>query len=397
MSDELRKLPEETLFEYELRLGQNKDTYGIGWSEIASLLNSASGDNEFTESKWRKEIQNFMTAYNEFIKHDIGTEKLLEQEQKILEQRKKLQVYTNLRHKDARISGRQDLITDELVEKWNKLDVPTPLFSPSKTSKEQSYVLSLGDIHFGKFGKSISNKYSEEIAINRMNKILSETVEFIQQHNSDHIDIITGGDSIDGMLRISQLQAIQDGYIDQTIKFSRFYASWLNEFSKYTNLNVHYLTSSNHSQIRPLSSKRNDFPGEDLEKVIAAYTHDVLINNDRIKFNTYKDGFAEFDLQGYNICSLHGHQVKKDKNIINRLSALHRKFYDYCFMFHFHYEGLDTLGSGVDNNIQLIQCPSVCGSDSYSDGLLTSAMPSALITTFTQGKGKTDTHEIILN
>jgi hypothetical protein len=396
MSDELSKFPSESLFEYELRLGQNKDTYGIGWSEIASLLNSASGDNEFTESKWRKEIQNFMTAYNEFVKHDIGTEKLLEQEQKILEQRKMLQVYTNLRHKDARITGRQDLITDELVEKWNKLEVPSPRFSPSLSSPKQSHVLSVGDIHFGKFGESLNNSYSEEKAINRMNQVLSETVEFIEDHKSDHIDLITGGDDIDGMLRISQLQAIQDGYIDQTIKFSRFYASWLNEFSKYTNLNVHFLTSANHSEIRPFNTKRGQFPGEDLEKVIAAYTHDVLINNDRIKFNTYKDGFAEFNVQGYNICSLHGHQVKKDKNIINRLSALHRKFYDYCFMFHFHYEGLDTLGSGVDNNIQLIQCPSVCGSDGYSDGLLTSAMPSALITTFTQGKGKTDTHEIIL-
>lgn len=396
MSDELRKLPEESFFSWELRLGQNKDTYNIDWKTIGDLLNSESG-NEFTSDKWRKEIQNFMTAYSHFAEDNIGTEKLLEQEQKILEQRKKLQVYTNLRHKDARLSARQSLITDELVEKWDKLPVPSPLFSPYNSNSPESHILSLGDIHFGKFGESLNNSYDEEKAINRMNEILSETVSFLQYKHKNYIDTIIGGDSIDGMLRINQLQAIQDGYIDQTIKFSRFLASWLNEFSKYTKLNIHYLTSSNHTQIRPLGSKRNDFSGEDLEKVIAAYNHDVLINNDRIKFNTYKDGFADFDVQGYNICSLHGHQVKKDKNIINRLSALHRKFYDYCFMFHFHYEGLDTLGSGVDNNIQLIQCPSVCGSDGYSDRLLTSAMPEAMITTLTKGKGKTDTHEIILN
>lgn len=231
-----------------------------------------------------------------------------------------------------------------------------------------------------------------------MNLILKETVEYIQKNNITHLHIINGADSVEGMtLRVSQLQTLQSGFTDQVIKFSKFYAKWLRELSKYVYITIHHVTSSNHTEMRPHGSSRGEFPAEDLEKIIGTYIQDVLENNERIDVKIYDDGFVDFKLLDYNIGSLHGHQLKNKKSSVKDLSNLRRKFYDYIFIAHFHHEGNFTVAETDENNVEVIQIPSVMGSDPYSDTLLVGSKASALITTFTKGKGRTDFHTIILN
>jgi hypothetical protein len=244
----------------------------------------------------------------------------------------------------------------------------------------------------------LNNEYSPEIAKQRMEQLIAEVVDIVETYDLDHIDVINGADSIEGMsLRVSQLQSLSMGFIDQTIQFSKFISSWLNELSKHVKITYHHVPASNHSQIRPFNSSRNEFTSEDLEKVIMNYVHDSLENNPRITVPLYDTDIVKLNIQGYNVWALHGHQLKGKKDAIRDLSNLHRSFIDYLYVAHFHHAGSLTVGESKTNNVELIQIPSVMGSDEYSDSLMTGAKAGAEFAIYEKNKGRRIIHNILLN
>lgn len=94
--------------------------------------------------------------------------------------------------------------------------------------------------------------------------------------------------------------------------------------------------------------------------------------------------------------ALHGHQLKGKKNAIRDLSVLHREFIDCLFVAHFHHAGSLTVGEGSDNDVELVQIPSVMGADEYSDSLMTGAKAGAIFSVFERGKGRTIEYRIKL-
>lgn len=400
MSDfeKVKRQPDEGFMDYQLRIGRNRELYGLSWSEVSVMLNSQPEvEDEYTESKWRKDIQAYLRVHDHLLEKNVGLAELEQKKIEIDEARKKMQTIRVDYHRDVREKARKDLMFEHVKNSIERL--PMPKINPIHKSYNgnRKGILSFGDIHFGKEFKSLNNEYSEGIAKQRMEKLIGETLEIIEREGFDEIDVINGADNIEGMtLRVSQLQSLASGFIDQTIKFSKFYATWLNELSKYVKLNVHQITSSNHTEIRPFNSKRGEFPSEDLERLIGHYVKDVLANNNRININLYDKGFADFELLGFNIASLHGHQLKNNKNAIRDLSMLHRKFFDYLFVYHFHHGNELTVGQGENNNIKILQTPSIMGSDEYSDSLMTGAKPGAAFYVFEEGKGKKITYDIDL-
>lgn len=388
----------ETLLDYMLRLGRNRDVYGLDWSEVSDLLNKDQ-DTEYTESKWRKEIQAYMRVYDHLVAKNVGQDELQDELHKIQEERIKLQTIRIDYNKDKREKSRKDLLFEQLRDGFERL--PSPDFNVNLVEKyklsNRKAVLSFGDIHFGKEFKSINNEYSEEIAKQRMEKLISEVVPILEKEGLTNLEIINGADSIEGMsLRVSQLQSLSIGFVDQTIKFSKFMSSWLNKFSEFANITYRHVPSANHSEIRPHNSKRGEFPAEDLERIIMHYIHDVLENNQRVDVVVDDKGIIDFNILNYNAVALHGHQLRNKKDVIKDLSMLHRKFYDYCFIYHYHHGNNLTVGQGETNNVEIIQSPSIMGSDEYSDSLMTGAKPGAILCVFEEGKGKTIQYNINL-
>jgi hypothetical protein len=392
----------ETHEEYKKRLCQNKDLYDLRWEDIAALWFEVTDDKK-SPDWFRKWWRNYYEGYEDGKKESVGSNEILNEIElkkiELLEERKKLQTVRVEYNKIAREKARRELLFEYAREGFEKLEVVDPKvnidldFNPL-----QQHLLSFGDIHYGKKFKSLHNEYSEEIAINRMNKIIEDTITYLNKNNITHLNVLNLADSIEGMtLRTSQLQSLQSGFVDQVIKFSKYYAKWIRELSKYTNVNLHHIESSNHTEIRPHNSSRNEYPAEDMERIIGMYIHDVLEGHDRVKINLHKGGIAEFSLLDYKFVALHGHQLKGKRNALKDLSFHRRKFYDYCLIGHWHNLDITTVGEGLTNNLQTIQVPSVMGSDEYADSFFTGAKAGALITTFTKGKGLTDIHNIILN
>lgn len=399
----LNRTPDETVLDWQLRIYRNRKLYNLSNEEMADLFYKETGIKK-DESAWRKYLKAFNDGYEYAIETRISNQEILnELEMKRIEleeERKKLQTIRVDYNKLIREKARRDLMFEHLKEGFEKLPIPEINFSPSPLSRDDSkMVLAFGDAHWGKVFESFWNEYNPEIFEERMQKLAEETIAYARKEGFDQLDILSMADSIEGMsLRISQLQSLRVGFIDQAINFSKYMAAWLNELSRYFNkITYHHIPSSNHSEIRPFNSSRNEFPAEDLEKVIINYLHDVLKDNERIEIPIYKDQIIDFEILGANHAATHGHAIKKSKNALKDISWHRQKLYQVLWIAHYHHSDIVSVGENKDMNLDIISIPSICGSDTYSDSLLTGAKAGAIIVVFEKGKGRVDTHNIILN
>ena len=374
----------------------------ITWSKLNEKYNCAFNSGESLRCWIKQQLKKSgeLPSHKEKISKDIKN-KLNEADLKIIElkkEQKRVQTIKLEYNKILRESSRQELLFDEVKSSIKSTE--PPIFTPIiKTINEEKIgVAGISDIHFGKIFQSLTNKYSEEIVYERMNTLINKIVNICKEQKINKIIIINSADSIEGMcLRINQLQNLSIGIVDMTIRFAKFMSEWLNTLSKYLYIDYYHVSECNHSQIRPLGTKANQFPKEDMEKIIMTYIHDVLKNNNRIKIHMFNDDFIEFKIFNYNVIAKQGHNIKNYKNIIKDLSMQHRKFYDYCYLGHVHHGESVTVSEGNNNNCEVLIIPSIMGSDEYSDRLMLGAKAGARLDIYTPQDGRIIGYNIKLN
>lgn len=400
----LKRHSDENLKQWKLRICENYKELGLSnWNEVAEVINKETGDKK-GESAYRKWFTNFNEG-RDYQKEVVaeGNGAIVELELKkieVMEERKKLQAMKNEIHKKTRIKGRNELMYEHVTAAIeNQPSLPLPSFKVLQPNhKQRAAILGFGDEHFGKEFKSLNNEYNEQIYLERMAQLLSDTVECIQKESLNELVVLNGADSVEGMaLRVSQLTPLQYGFMDQVIKYSRYKVEWLKELSKYVKIKYIHIPSANHTELRLHGTSRGEMPKEDVERIIATYIHDMLKENERIEVPLYDDGIVDFNLLEFEFVACHGHQIKNKKNAIRDLSQLKRKFYDYMYISHFHHGNMLTVGEAAGHNVQVIQLPSVMGSDEYSDSLMTGAKAGANLSIFESGKGRTIQYDYILN
>ena len=230
-----------------------------------------------------------------------------------------------------------------------------------------------------------------------MDRLLKEIILAVSKYKISELNVCALGDLIEGMtLRVSQLQSLKLGLVDQTIQFANYMIDWLGKLSCYVKINYYSVTSSNHSQIRPFGSKPNEFVNEDMERVIFAMLQNAFVNNDRVNIVESEEKFVWFNLFGRKVVLLHGHEVKELKTVLQDLSWKYRMFFDYAITAHLHHGGSISAGEAGQNNCEIIQCPSIMGSDEYADSLFVGSKPGALLIKFTELQGKRSVEEILL-
>lgn len=403
INPKLRRMSDETVDSYIYRLCRGKDTglYDLTWQEVADILNTELGY-DYTESKYRKEYQAMQRGIDMMVNKKATLEEMAE-EIKLLKmeleiERKKKQTETVFYNRILRENARQEMLYERVASAINKAELKVPNFKPLEPQKQdEEWLLGFSDIHAYKYFESITNKYNKEILEDRMNKLLGEVIHQIKHNNIRKLTILNGGDNLEGIIRNSQLQSLEIGLIDTVIEFQRWLLEWLNRLSEYVEIRYIHLISSNHSQIRPLGSKADQFPKEDLEKVIANYIHDMCKNNPRIEVVIPENNFVLFDMAGYNVIAHHGHRIKDVGKYIDKMSRKLRVFIDYGIFGHLHHEAIITHDEGTDNDCEIIKLPSIIGADIYADQILKGAKASAILLKFEKGKGRTQENKFILN
>jgi hypothetical protein len=228
---------------------------------------------------------------------------------------------------------------------------------------------------------------------------MNEIIEWVKDRNIVELHILNCSDSLEGLLRINQIRVLEMGVIDSAIEFGRMMAEWLNKLSKFMPLTYHHVKSANHTEVRFLNVQAGSFPDEDLEKVIINYIHDVLKDNPRINVPLYESEYTVFSINGKNIVAFHGHQHKgkKPETVLKELQILLNIKIDYMIIGHLHYGSISTVGENEYGNIKVIILPSIMGSDSFSDSLLTGAKAGAMLFEFNTNKKGITTIEVVLN
>lgn len=397
----------ESITDYKLRVCETKDALGLTWEEVAKVINEETGDN-FGESTYRKWFKSFSEGIDYAIENNADKtviEKKQIQEFQLKKERAKLTSTRNEINKWVREGARQELIAEHISDailELPHLEIPN-FEARNKTfvnkQKEQVLTVDLADMHFGREGTirgfkgEVLAEYSEEIFYQRMQELLDEVIEIGARHSVSQVKVFNLGDSIDGLLRLTQLQFLSMGVIESVTKIAEYLSNWLNELSKHFDVE-YYSVLGNHAEMRIGGIKSGELPQENLEKIIPWFIKERLKDNKAVRVHD-----AEFiqivDVLGTNVCLTHGQNEKNLENSIKDYSMIYGEQIHMLKTGHLHHLNNRTIGMIGDRNIEYVQSPSICGIDEYSMKLKKTAHAGTLVTIF-GNKGKVCTYEVRL-
>lgn len=395
----LKKMATESREGYIFRIYNNKIDLGLTNRECADIINLELGTS-YQESYLRGIHKNYSIGYNECLENsssDKEMDKLRQKELDIIKERKKLQATKTELTRSLTHESRFELFYENVKEAIETL--PLPIFNTLSYKQDdmEDFVLSFADLHYGANFVSENNRYSREICKERFEVLLSETIKYIEDESVNKMKVLNLGDTIQGILRMTDLKLNEVPVVQAVVEISRLIATFLNELSAYTEVTYYHTMSANHSQTRPLGSKASELATEDMELVIGNYIKDLLSNNERVEVVLSEKDYTILNICGFDCLSLHGHQVKNLKKCVQDYSMLHRKFYQYCFLGHTHAGQTMVVGESDESSIEILVTPSFVGSDPYSDSLKVGAKAMAKVYKFQANKGLTQTNNIVLN
>lgn len=404
---ELKKKIEETRLEYIKRLvyGKLKDkTIDADYSEIAPHLFGS----ELNSHECRKRMYGVLSILEQLEDEVINTsasgllDEITLKTLELKKERQKNQTINAQINKNLRLISRNEMTQDLVVQAIEKLE---PLTFPKLISREvssQEAILPISDIHFGKecvikgLRGEIINEYNEDVYRRRMDQLLNETVRICIKEDISKVNVLLTGDLIDGILRMTQLQKLQYGIIDSTMKLAEHLSGWLNELSHYVSINL-YSCLGNHSQIRPLGSKNGDFAEENMETIILWFIKNRLQNNHNIHIIDNESDFIFFNCCGINVMASHGEEKNLEQAIKDYMLMYGEKI-DLFIGGHLHTTENKSIGishKGM-SDVEFARVKSICSIDDFSTKLRKSSSAGTSLFIIEQGKGKTITYDVNL-
>lgn len=373
------------------------------WNEVADILNKRFGT-AYSESCFRKAWQYFDRMYSAckdiFTASNDACKEIEIKSRELRKERMKLQTANLERNRLDRNEARQELYYEQIGSLCQTLPVPEFVPYCGDTKNSITYVVAISDQHYGATFESERNTYSPDIFKERLEYLTGRLISFITDKKVNKLVVTSLGDSLQGILRMSDLAINDTAVVKAVVDYSRLVAQFLNEVSRYADISYYHVPTANHTQIRPLNSKASEIAAEDLEYVIGNYIKDMLTSNPRVTVSLADNGKQYIkieDVFGFDVYALHGHQIKNPEGAISNLSTLINSNVDAVLMGHYHGGKETTVGEGVTHDCEVLIAPSFIGSDPYSDSLFTGSKGAVKIYGFDELYGHTESYKIILN
>ena len=399
---ELRRLENESDEEVIYRICMAKEEIGT-WNEVADVLNNILGY-EYTESKYRKQFQAFNKIMNANQNKIIDTNGYIDElentRKQLQKERIKLQTLNIERNRLNREEARQELFYELVGSVCEALPVPT--FKPCTNGyrKAIDYVLTIADVHYGADFETVNNEYSREIAKKRFEYLAGRIEEFVKEKHLKKLYVVSLGDMLQGILRVSDLKLNDTSLVKCVIEFSQIMSSFLNTISEYVEVEYYHVSKANHTQLRLLNTKASALPEEDLEYVIGNYIKLALANNDRVLVHLQDTalGYVNIELSGHEtLCAMHGHQIKNFENAIKDMEALTGRYYSALLLGHYHSGKEIPTNEGEFGDKEVLISSSFIGSDPYSESLFRGTKAACKIYGFNGAEGHVESYKIVLN
>ena len=405
MSSILKRQDSETDFDYKVRLciaKLNKEL-DLDWIEIRDLLSlDCSPDHLRKLSYAYKEItEHYGEKLTENISDNDVLDKMTQRKLELQLERTKLQAEKNEINKWIREQGRTENFYEKLlISLENRKTVKVPEYRIERTIGDIDATVDIADAHYGKevriegFEGEIINEYNIEIFERRMWDLLNQILQKVKKENLKHLNVFNLSDSLDGILRMSQLQVLQLGILDSAMGFAEFMSAWLNELSKHVYVD-YYSCRGNHTEIRPLGSSKGDFPHENMERIVTWFLRTSLKDNPNITIHDNRS-LVYVDIVGTKILATHGQDEKNLENSIKDYINVYGKPIHMLKTGHLHNTHNKTVGMDGLQNIEFYQSPSICGIDEYSVKLKKTANAGSNMMIFERGLGKTTVYDFKL-
>lgn len=370
-----------------------KDKYGINCNSDTIRKSSSTPFG----GKMRSEYEKYKAGLN---KTENSSDSELDVKiQELRKERIKLQTSNVERSRIDRAEARQEMYYEYVGNVVQSLTPPE--FHPieDNVNHEINYLVGLADVHYGAAYCSVNNEYSPEESKRRFEYLTYRLIHFVQDKHITTLTIVSLGDLIQGVLRLSDLKINDSSIVKSTVEICRLIASMLNKLSTYTKIAYYHTPSANHTQLRVLNAKASELADEDLEYLMGNYIKDLCANNERVTVHLAKEGndFIEVYIPGNEIIAMHGHQLKNIENAIKDISILHKKFYDTVILGHYHSGKEIPSHEGILGDAEVLISPSFVGSDPYSDKLCKGSKACVKVYGFDKLFGHTETYKIILN
>lgn len=333
-------------------------------------------------------LKNLAYGYKRLI--DSNYLNNVENNEKFIEIRKEIAKLSTMKletNKLLREQARKDLFAEQICEAITRLEPPKFEELAEGSGNNSSYVLHLSDIHYGSVFEVEGNKYNIDICVKRMNDLLVKTIKKVRKEGISKLKVINTGDSIQGMLRMSDIKKNEVPVVESVVGFSQLMGKFLNKLSAHVEVEYYHVSSANHSEPRFIGTSAGQMPEEDFEKIIINYIHDTLANNKRIMVHLdITKPFIELDIAGFKTISAHGHNISNINNAIRDLSMTNKTFYNYLIMGHIHHTRIQE----TDSNCMVLVAPSFVGVCPYSKKILKTSNPGVNLYTFEENKGLTN-------
>lgn len=385
----------ESVKDFKIRLFSNKDLYNLKSQEIADLINKESGEN-YDESVYRKWAKNYFEGVEdtkrEFIssdkvlkEYDIQKRELFKERQKLRDEKSEYYAWLREQSREELFYERIDESIQKLVNKKNRL-FPSPILVNGDSDELYS---AFADSHYGcefsikGFSGEIINEYNPDVFKRRMIEYRDELIDFGRKHNIKKLSITDLGDSIEGILHLSQLKSLRGNIVDDIMDYADFIEEWL--FSLCNTFCIDFYTSEgNHSDLRLLTGKKGDFPHENLERIYTRTLKKCFRDNPNVKICDSIDGLNYFNINGYNFLTAHGNKENNLKNSIKDYEDTYGITVDYFVVGHLHCKNEFEVAKGKE----VIQVRSIMGINEYARDIKKSSDAGATMFVVRNGYGR---------
>lgn len=343
---EYLKQQNESDLEYIIRLieGKSNGIYDIDYIELFKL--GFGIEISSCEARKRYYGLKMLLPYldNEKIKSISDDDILKEYELKRIEFEKEKQrffdqrnSYKKLIRDDARWDELKDIISYSInnIKPYKNENLYNIQYS------DNDLLIGLNDLHYGVMIDNFWNKYSPEIAKERLEKYLNEIISIQKLHNSENCYVCANGDLISGLIHLTIQLANRENVVQQVMGVSELLSWFLSELSKYFK-NVYFsAVAGNHTRLSP--NKDNAPKDERLDDLIPFYIkarlqniNNIIVNDDKVD-NT----ISLINIRGLNYCLVHG-DMDNINNVLRLVSMLPDKVYG-IFMGHLHHNSSDFI------------------------------------------------------
>ena len=403
MDKNLKRLANETEDQYFYRICKMKDDLGFTWPQMAKIFNDELGYDK-TESAYRKRWTAFESVLDANTDKIVGESaylnELKEAKYELEKERQKLYATKVELSRSVRQESRAEMFYENVRNAILTLPMPKITYCADDVyNRDKEYLLAIADIQAGARFSLDCNEYSLDICESRFNKLLNMVINYVLDNHVFKLRIVGLGDTIQGLLRLSDLKLNETTVVESTVTVARLIANFLNALSEYCYVEYYHTPTSNHSQTRNLGSKANELAFEDMEYVIGHYIQDMLRLNNGIQVHLH-DGYDYIDIPifNFNISAMHGHTLKSLETALRDVSATRRKFIDYLVIGHYHNGKVIPGNEHGDHDTELLMCPSFQGTDPYAFNKLGySSKAACKMFVFDRQYGCTGTEKFILN